>query len=227
MKENEIDHVLEAQGLRRDFEMRGLDLTPVWQPTPYDPALECRQLRSLLRWVEAYKRLGNREQMEAEGYDFPPIEPDCDPETDWLRFELWMKGKLGVRTVAEMLDITHPLLPPDQMTAEQKKDAITELIPALAALQIDLYVKEGMPAELIYDDIWEQLNESYMPMCPDTTWHWDGCSGCCPVCVSRPWCESGFSLWPEDQEAGQMVVPENVLPYLTDADLSLGRLSAD
>jgi len=47
-----IDTVLENQSLKKEFSLRNLDLSQIWQPTPDDLELENRQLRHLLDWVE-------------------------------------------------------------------------------------------------------------------------------------------------------------------------------
>ncbi|MBU0677157.1 MAG: hypothetical protein KJ626_03495 [Verrucomicrobia bacterium] len=75
------------------FRSLGLDVMQIWHPCPHDPALELSQLHSLEEWVVAYWSFDGREGMEAHGFDFPPVEPGIDSETDWLRFERWISRK--------------------------------------------------------------------------------------------------------------------------------------
>ena len=37
----------------------------------------------------------------------------------------------------------------------------------------------------------------------------------CPDCFQRPWCDNGHSRWDEDEEAGYMVFPERIRPYVS------------
>ena len=71
--------------LKAEFERRGLELDGVWSPSPDDPELENRQLLALMDWVRAYQALADRREMEKRGYLYPPVDPDCDPDTDWLQ----------------------------------------------------------------------------------------------------------------------------------------------
>ena len=215
---------LEVQSLRRDLEMRGLDVLQVWVPNPADPQLECRQLLNLLEWVRAYEKHPDRQTMEGHGYDFPPIDPDCDPDTDWLRFETWMRRETVREKLRNKLALEEVLLPSTELTDAQIEQALTHVLPALERLQISFERDEGMPARLFYEEVLEALEEDYEILAPGTTWHLDGCDGFCPECRRRPWCDNGLTLWPEDEEAGCMVVPDAVRPYVTAADVSLSRL---
>ena len=87
MKNPEVDFTLENQSLRREFSAKGLDPKKVMVPDQENLLRENRLLIMLLDWVNAYEQLGGRQQMEAAGYDFPPIEPDYDPDSDWMVFE--------------------------------------------------------------------------------------------------------------------------------------------
>src|SRR3972149_3447691 len=81
----------ENRRLKRQFAAFGLDLGPVWGPTPHNLERENDQLRQLLDWVTAWYREPDRQSMTARGYEFPPIDPDFDPDTDWLRLERWLR----------------------------------------------------------------------------------------------------------------------------------------
>jgi len=56
-------------------------------------------------------------------------------------------------------------------------------------------------------------------------WHLDGCTGYCPECFQRPWCEQGCdSCWKEDKEAGCSVFPDSVKRYVSVSPMSLAIL---
>ena len=91
--ENSTEKTCDLRTLRLWFERLGLRLEEVWAPIPEElPEQQLLRLRSLKRWVVAYWRFGGREELEARGFWFPPIEPDFDPVADWNRFESWLQG---------------------------------------------------------------------------------------------------------------------------------------
>jgi len=56
-------------------------------------------------------------------------------------------------------------------------------------------------------------------------WHVDGCSGYCPDCFQRPWCEFGIqSRWQEDEKLGKMFLTESVRRYVPASPQSLAIL---
>jgi hypothetical protein len=227
MSANLVDVILEVENLKREFERRGLDLAQVWRPTTGESDLERRQLRHLLDWVEAYERLGSRKAMQKKGYDFPPIDPDCDPWTDWLRFETWLKGEPISMPLREKLNLKVDLRPAETMSDAEIKAAIDEMTEALAELQWVAEPCEGMPDRLYYEELIAVLDDEYEILAPGTTCHLNGCTGYCPGCLRRPWCFNGRMRCSEDVEAHRMVVPDKVRSYVTDADLAFELLDND
>jgi len=76
-------------------------------------------------------------------------------------------------------------------------------------------------SELRYMHLLETLDEEF-EIIVDGSWHLDGCTGYCPDCFQRPWCESGCqSCWPEDEEAGKMFLIDPVKRYLSPSRISL------
>ena len=217
-----IDHYLENQALKSEFELRDLDLSQVWHPTPDDLELENRQLRDLLDWVDAFKEYGgNRKKMEADGYHSPPLSFDLGPDDDWIRFRRWMggqtiRGKLKSRLPFDFVIKESKYLSDDQIIAELER-----LESELKRLHFSVDLKEGLPPRLVYDYLLEIMEDEWdfiMKGC----WHLDGCTGYCPDCVQRPWCEFGTSsYWNEDEEAGTMVFPESVKKYVLPTPVSL------
>lgn len=228
MGHKSIDMQFHNQSLKSAFAMRGLDLLQVWQPAPDDLELENRQLERLLDWVEKYEACPDRAQMETDGYDFPPIHPGIDPDSDWMAFELWMQNK-PVR--AKMKEQLHPpagvsparLLEkdPKDMTDEEVEAELEKLYACMEGANFSVDLVEGLPARFVYTIVREILEEEF-EFITGGCWHIDGCSGYCPGCMQRPWCEFGCSsCWNEDEEAGEMVYPVEVRQYVLPTPVSL------
>lgn len=222
MKSENIDLYLENQSLKNEFTMRNLDLSQVWQPTPNDLELENRQLQHLLDWVIAFKEYGgNRKKMEAKGYHFPPLTFDIDPDEDWLRFRRWMaghtiRGKLKTRLPSDFI-----IQRAEYLTDEEIIQELERLQQELERFHFSVDSKEEIPPRLVYEDLLEFLEEECDFMMIGN-WHLDGCTGYCPDCFQRPWCETGTSsCWQEDEEAGCMVFPDSVKRYVSPSSVSL------
>lgn len=216
-----IDLRLENQTLKNEFTLRGLDLYQVWQPSPDDLELENHQLQHLLDWVVKYQECPDRQKLEAEGYLFPPISPDVDPDSDWLIFERWLQGKPVRAKMKEQLRVRFILQDPDVLTDEEIEAELHRLFTHMKDSPFCLELVEDLPARLVYVLIREALEQEFEFIAAGS-WHIDGCGGYCPGCVQRPWCEAGGSLrWPEDEEAGRMTVPEEVRQYISPAPVSL------
>jgi hypothetical protein len=231
MPNHHIDLHLHNQSLKSAFAVRGLDLSQVWQPTPDDLERENCQLERLLEWVEKYETCPDRAQMEAEGYEFPPVYPGIDPDSDWLCFELWMQNK-PVR--AKMKEQLNPpagvslagLLKrdPQEMTDVEIEIELEKLYTCLENTNFSIDLTEGLPARFVYTMVREALEEEF-EFIVGGGWHIDGCSGVCPECLQRPWCKSGQELcWREDEEAGEIHFPEAVRRYVSPSPVSLALL---
>lgn len=221
-----LDVILENKSLRREFAIRDLDPEAICHLDPDDPVRENHLLKELLAWVDAYRELGNRQRMEEEGFDFPPVEPDLDPEADWLVFERWMAG---LPTSLELGDPSEFFLNPDAMDDEEIAAQLKDIAEMLErhSILIDL-LSRNIPVRLVYEQLRELLSEFSLPLIPNDgggAWHIDGCSGCCPECFQRPWCESGWeNVWPEDLELGRMALPECLENYVCATPFSLELL---
>jgi hypothetical protein len=198
-RDTKHDLTAENNRLRKFFTDRGLDLLEIWAPTPGDPLLENRQLRGLVTWVAAYDACPSRKELADLGYLFPPVEPDIDPDTDWVRFERWVRGEpTRWSFVAEYGSLPDAAdLPNDRLPAEYER-----LVRALADRGVTVDFHEGVPTRLAYEHLREELlGEEFAFLAPGTTCHITGCTGYCPDCFQRPWCESGSEYpWPDDEE---------------------------
>jgi len=171
-------------------------------------------LRDLMDWVMKYKKLLNRKEMEAEGYDFPPVTPDIDPDTDWLLFENWINGKPTTMSLGDINEFFR-IKDVDKVTDNEINCELDTIYDLLAKCSICIELAEELPPKLEYNYLREELNdEDFQHLAPGMTIHIDGCSCYCPGCVQRPWCERGITKFDEDVEAGKMVVPPEVNKYL-------------
>ena len=224
MRKNGIDLLLENQNLKKEFAMRNLDATQVLWYCPETIEQENSKLRILLDWVVAYQMCGNRQAMEAQGFDAPPIEPEYSPEADWYRFELWMQGKPLRAKVKDQFPKNYKpksgaCLHDEEVSAELKK-----LMKLYNDIRIMVEFKDGVPDRLAYDILVEQM-EKYYDLTEDGLWHFDGCVGCCPFCYQRPWCEVGTqTCWDEDEKAGKMHLIEPLHAYVSSTPDSLNIL---
>ncbi|MFW5802729.1 MAG: hypothetical protein ACOCWJ_02315 [Verrucomicrobiota bacterium] len=213
----------ENEALKQEFTRRGLDPEALVEDDPSDLARTNRMLHQLLEWVEAYRETPDRNALARRGFQFPPIEPDCDPDTDWLRFERWINGE------PTSWDASREVLTPEeleQMSDDEVEDAFARLCEFLAVRGVAVDFAGEIPSRLAYREVASSLGEGPIGfMGPTTTMHLDACNGCCPECIRRPWCEIGCeNSWPEDEKAGHIVFPDAVKPYVSPAPGSLALL---
>lgn len=221
MPPENIDSLLENHSLKNEFELRNLDLTQIWVPTPDDLELENRQLLNLLDWVKKYQECNSRKKMEDQGYEFPPISFCIDPNSDWLRFERWMAGRKIRGKLEDQLLNDFQLKNPDELTDDEIVEELKRLQNHLSKLHFSVDLNEGLPPRLVYEDLLDTLGDEF-ELIARGCWHLDGCTGYCPDCFQRPWCEFGTeSCWDEDEDAGVMVFPENVKRYVSASPVSL------
>ncbi len=222
MKSNNIDIVLENQALKAEFQLRNLDLYQIWQPTPDDLERENAELRDLLDWVDQYHRCkGNRKKMEAMGYLFPPISFDIEPDSDWLRFERWLAGKRIRGKLREFLPKRFIITAPENLQDNEIEEALERLIEELAKRHFAVDFGDDMPPRLVYEALLETLEDEF-DLIANGCWHLDCCTGRCPACVRRPWCEVGGGIsWDEDEQAGYMVFPDSARRYVSPSPVSL------
>lgn len=211
---------------RREFKHLGLDLEAVMEFTPMDLDMENRRLKSLLDFVHEYQRCGSKEAMEviAGTYRFPPIFPGMSPESDWYRFEQWMQGKPVRKKLSEQLPQNIVFRKPNEISEEEIESELERLEQALKRAGYGIDLNDGIPARLVYAFLYEELGEEFELHESDGLgfWSFDGCSGYCPDCFQRPWCDSGqSSCWSEDKEAGKMHLTDELNKYVSASPQSL------
>ena len=183
--------------LKARFEEQGLRLAEVFAPTIGDAEVENKLLRELMGWVEAYRGCPDRRSLEAEGYLFPPIEPDCDPDTDWFRFERWMAGQpLQWSFVAEFGE----LKPLEELSHEGIGAELARLTDLLERRGVCLELQETVPTRVAYQWLCKELRQTQFEYLPrGAQIHLTGCTGYCPDCIQRPWCDVMDDTDPWDQ----------------------------
>ncbi len=190
--------------------------------TPLDLDLENRRLRHLLDFVKQYRQCGGREAMEAIAgrFLFPPIFPGISPDSDWIRFENWIQGKPVRAKLSEQLPQTLTLRKPEEIPEQEIEAELERLETALGQAGYGIGLREGIPARLVYAYLYESLGE--IVELDGGGWVFDGCSGYCPGCFQRPWCDAGeSSCWPEDEEAGEMHLIPELKEYVSASPQSL------
>lgn len=203
--------------LKGMFSQVGLDVNQVWYLNPANPRSSRIVLSDLWGWREAWQELGTRTAMEKAGYRFPPIQPDCDPDSDWHNFLLWLQGeKVSGETMLSYLTTETPVEEPNKVRDEDTPALVTEITNALKPLHavVDLIAKGEIPPPIVYRILWDALNEPFHHVAEGTTIHLTGCGGWCPGCLQRPWCDMGHERMEEDEEAGAMVVPKDAEKYM-------------
>lgn len=209
--------------LKQQFKRQGLDLNEVMEFSPFDLDLENRRLESLLDFVVRYNKCGSQQTMELiEGdFVFPPIFPGISPENDWYRFELWLQGLPTRTTMIKQLPKGFVLKSPEELTDEEIGPEFDHLVETLDNLGYGISLQEGIPPRLVYENLLEHLGEDF-EFNPGGGWCYDGCSGYCPGCFQRPWCETGSSsCWTEDEEAGKMYLIEPLNRFVSASPQSL------
>ncbi len=214
MAADDINALLENQSLKNEFIYRALDLSKVFSPTPDDLDCENQCLRNLLDWVSRYQDCHDRGIMEMEGYAFPPIDPGISPEGDWFRFIRWMNGEPVANTLRDQLQVSYQPPDPDDLSDKQIVRELKVLEAHLAEVHVCVELIENVPPRLMYQHLLECLDDEF-DLFADGKWHLSGCTGYCPECFQRPWCDAGTSCcWAEDIDAGEMVIPDEVRQYV-------------
>ncbi|HVO75710.1 MAG TPA: hypothetical protein VMT35_16885 [Ignavibacteriaceae bacterium] len=219
MSEN-IYLILENESLKKEFAFRNLDLSQVFTSTTDDLERENRSLKYLLEWVEKYNELADRKKMEVEGYEFPPV-GSISPDNDWYLFERWINGLPVRKKYKDQIPQNCTLKNPCDLDDEEIIYGTQELIKALEASGTEIAFNDEVPARLVYEHLLETLDMEN-ELLIEGGWTLDGCTGYCPKCFQRPWCEQGSSsCWNEDEQAGEMFLIDSVKKYVSASPVSL------
>lgn len=220
MSEN-IDTLLENNSLKKEFEIRNLDLSQIFTLTPENLEYENEKLNYLLEWVQKYEGCRNRKKMENEGYEFPPIDFGISPDNDWYIFEKWINGLPIRKSTKEFLSQGFNLINPDDLTDDEIESELKKLMGKFEDSEISIALNGEIPARLVYNYLIETMNEEF-EMLLEGSWTLDGCSGYCPGCFQRPWCKTGCELsWDEDEKAGEIFFNESAKKYVSASPVSL------
>ena len=145
-------------------------------------------------------------------------------ENDWYLFESWMNGKTIYRKLRDRLYPYYEHINSKGMNDEDVFDGMGTLSKRLAEIRILVEFKEEVPLRLKYMHLLEILDEEFEEIV-EGFWHLDGCTGSCPYCFQRPWCELGCrSCWSEDEKVGKMFLIEPVKEYVSPSSNSLQLL---
>ena len=208
-----IDLELENRSLRRQFMQMGLDSRKVCPSLIGETGRENHLLNRLLDWVVSYKKTRSRGQMEINGYEFPPIKPECDPDTDWLLFENWVNGKPLTFSLGDISEFFR-FKDLDKVSDKDVNSELDLIYELLEKRSIHITLQDNLPPKLEYEYLRDELkDDEYQYLAPGTIVNITGCTGYCPGCAQRPWCEQGQYKTDDDIDAGKMVVPAIVMKY--------------
>lgn len=191
--------------LKKWFEILGLDLAAVFTPSG-NADRDIADLKLLQNWVHKYMACQDQAEMERRGFVHPPICPTFDHVSDWLRFRLWIEGKPLTWTYAEF-GAVRPL---ESLFEEEIAPAIAETTENLDSRHCAVMIHAKVPQRIVYRILADALSRP-LPVVAHTVTIWiDGCSGHCPSCLQRPWCEVGLDGgWPQDID-GKLAAPAEV-----------------
>jgi len=211
--------LIKNQTLRKAFKDLNLSLDEVMDFYPQDLEIENRRLSNLLVFTMEYMTYGSQEAMESIGHHFPPVFPMISPENDWLRFEKWMKGEVTIQKFKDRLPDNYVIIPEADLSDEDLEDELKTVKKLLANTGYYMALNDGIPKRLEYQQMLDALEDEDMG---GEGWHNDGCSGYCPGCIQRPWCESGEEMtWGEDEKAGKMKFPEELNKFVSAVPIPL------
>lgn len=132
-----------------------------------------------------------------------------------------MNGLVVCATYKDLLPRNYVIKNSEELGDEEIIVELTKLADALEGLGCPIKLKEGIPSKLVYSYLLESLEEEN-DLLIDGGWTLDGCTGYCPDCFQRPWCEQGCkSCGPEDEEAGKMFLCCTLKEYVSASPVSL------
>lgn len=169
--------------LRADFAAMGLDPAPVCPETA-----TADQLRALLKWARAWRECPDRRRLEARGYSYPPIDPDFDPDNDWLRFERWMRGEpLTWNYVREFGPLAEPV---GEAAIEAEVERIFDRLESRGVI-VDLM--GDIPAARVMEYLRRELAGAEFEFLAPNSYQHLGCTGECEGCFQTDGCELAFA----------------------------------
>lgn len=211
--------------LKKVFKELNLELEPIFYFTPLDLDSENRRLEHLLDFVKRYQQYGSQEVMKkVEGeFIYPPIYPGISPWSDWTCFERWIQGKPVREPLLNQFSLHEKFRPAADIPDSEIEAETDRLISYIRKTGNGISLNDGIPIRLVYSNLMEWIKE---PHEFGGGWTFDGCSGYCPGCFQRPWCETGnSSCWPEDEEIQKIHYTEELKKFVSSSPQSYSIIS--
>jgi hypothetical protein len=211
--------------LLSEFEKRGVDPRQILNVNFENDLKRINKvMHILLSWLDAYRATPDRATLQKQGFRYPPVEPGINPETDWDKFEKWANNDASRKKQMDLDILSDQELA--QLTPEEVTQALDKLLKGLASKNVVLDFEDALPDRLLYHEIVESLREEPLTKTSPSMQQrvLGGCNSYCPECVRRPWCEDGNTMFPEDEDAGRIVYPEQTKHYVSPAPGSLALL---
>ena len=170
MIQQTLDVQSEIERLKRKFAEEQLDLRQVYGDIPAaSPELEHRGLSRLWDLVCAYRLCPNPKKLMRLGFDYPPMHPDIDPWTDWLRFGRWVNHE---PLMWKYVDLHGPLLSAASLTDAQLSVELERIIDRLAEAGVVVDPLGNMPDRELYRFLETDLpTHEFLHLAPGTWCH--------------------------------------------------------
>jgi len=89
------------------------------------------------------------------------------------------------------------LPPPEKLNTEQMQELMIAILNALSAKGTDVvFPAESIPVELAYSQLREHFKEGFYA---SSGWILDFCSGCCPDCAFKDYCDICDHEWVKEE----------------------------
>lgn len=169
------------------FERRGLSLENICRPVSPDPCHRARQMQTMQRFVKAYEETPSRDALQKRGFPYPPVEPGFDPDSDWELFERWIGHEPTEWTYTEVFGAPPPS---EQLDDKQLGLELDRMLYNLESSHVAVSFEDEAPQRAVYSYLLELLEEP-IQFTADGVWTViDGCSGYCPECFIKEWCDA-------------------------------------
>jgi len=192
MKQKAESVTAETAELKQQLTERGLDPGILWELGADESEHPATILRDILRWTDAYSRWPSRAEMEKRGFLYPPVNPDFDPDADWLRFQRWMSLEPVTWNFCREFG---PLGFPAKLTDRKIESELVRIQEQLTSRGVALDISANVPPRTLYTYLQTELTETdfeFLP--PASRCHLTGCQGCCEECFQHQWCEISGEL---------------------------------
>lgn len=127
--------------------------------------------------------------------------PDLDPELENAFLNNIMAFENAeVKPLYEIIGVDpKKYTPVNLLSKDEISDALEELVTLLEEHHIHLQLQDGVPEKIIYQFLTEEYLYEKTEDLPSFDHIIDGCSGDCPSCFQKDYCNVKDDIWPPDK----------------------------